>query len=201
MIDILRENISSLVTATAVSSGFGFFIKRVFDKKLEEHKALLKSQHDKDLEQLKLQHQRVLKRIDVVSPLLHERRANYIINLYIALVDLRNLTDYFFTYSGEPVRLRKVADEVHKNIINLYADYKKAKIFLSKGSCEKIENVLNAIEDPTTTYLSFLNVYEDFELDKIDGVRKREYDQIRHLLPDTMNNIEEEFREILGVYS
>ena len=203
--DILIYIFSAIgISAVAIPLA-AWLAKKLIDsrisKDIELFKNEIKKNSDLELEYFKAGLQRTLKNNEIATSWLHEKRANLIIDLYSSLVDLNNFTRVLLGIfsTRNPSEIRSNTLEAVERVENLYDRYLKARIFLSEPTCKTIEAVLEALQDPTTTYYTFLKVYDDDELHTLRDVKDGAWKDLSNTIPPAMEKIERDFRKILGV--
>lgn len=166
---------------------------------IETYKVKLKAESDAEIESLKSRLQIVAKEREIAVTWLHQKRAASIEALYTALVDLQHsvriVLDIFSPRN--PSDIRKYTAEAFKKTQDVYSSYSKAKIFMSHLTCEKIERVLDGIQDPLVTYYGFLGNYDDHELNTLSDVKEHAWKDIRDHVPSALRELEAEFRQVL----
>lgn len=173
------------------------------NKELEQYKSELKKESDLDIEYIKSKLQSSIKEREITVTWLHQKRANAIEKLYSSMVELHDSVRIVLDVCSpkSPSDIRKYTKEAYDKIQSTYSIYLKTKIFLSRETCEKVEDVLNAFEDPLITYYGFLWNYDDHELHTLADVKERSWKDIRLKVLPAMEELESEFRTVLGVYS
>ncbi len=66
-------------------------------------------------------------------------------------------------------------------------------------TCEKIERVLDGLQNPLVMYYGFLGNYDDRELNTLSDVKEDAWKKIRDSVPPALIELEAEFRQLLGV--
>jgi|SRR5215469_9724447 len=166
----------------------------------EEFKAKLRADADIEIERLKSSLQILAAERQVRFAKLHEKRAEVIAQLYAMLVDARRLTQEF-VYGGmhEVDRRRKAYDKA----VELYQFIDTNRIYLQPAVCALLDkfhrNVRGAaskIEVLTLNWTGTENLNETQNQLIIDAATALESD-----LPAIREQLEEEFRAMLGVES
>ena len=179
------------------------FIETRLEKELEQYKYKLKKESDLDIEHLKSKLQSSIKEREITATWLHQKRANAIEGLYSSMVELHHSVRIVLDVLSPraPSDIRKYTQEAYEKIQSTYSTYLKARIFLSHETCEKVEDVLHAFQDPLTTYYGFLGNYDDNELHTLVDVKDHSWKELRSKVLPAMKELESEFRTVLGVYS
>lgn len=179
------------------------FVDTRLNKELEQYKSELKKESDLELEHLKSKLQFAIKEREITVTWLHQKRANAIEGLYSSLVELHDSVRVVLDVLSPraPSDIRKYTQEAYEKIQSTYSTYLKTRIFLNHETCEKVEDVLNAFQDPLTTYYSFLGNYDDHELHTLADVKNHSWKELRSKVFPAMKELESEFRTVLGVYS
>jgi len=203
--DILTTSLSAAVSAALSVPVAGWlaqkFIEGRLNKDLESYKAQIKRESDAEIESLKSRLQVSAKEREISINWLHQKRAAAIENLYSSLVELEYKTRVILDFMSPrtPDDIRKYTKEAHESIQIVYKTYLKSKIFLHLQTCQKTEAVLNAFQDPTAMYYGFLGVYDDHELSSLTDIKDHAWDELQERLIPAMNELEGEYRSILGV--
>ena len=176
-------------------------VENRLNRDIETFKAKLKAESDIEIESLKSRLQVTAKEREITVTWLHQKRAVAIENLYAATVDLQHsvriVLDIFSPRN--PSDIRKYTAEAFQKVKEVYLCYLKAKIFLAPLTCEKIESVLDGLQDPLVMYYGYLGNYEDHELNTLSGVKEQAWKEIRDSVPPALRELETEFRQVLGV--
>ena len=132
---------------------------------------------------------------------LHQKRATSVEALYTALVDLQHSVHVVLGIFSprNPSDIRKYTAEAFKRTQDVYSGYLKAKIFMAPLTCEKIERVLDGLQNPLVMYYGFLGNYDDRELNTLSDVKEDAWKKIRDSVPPALIELEAEFRQLLGV--
>ncbi|MBV6754525.1 hypothetical protein KV580_29860 [Pseudomonas chlororaphis] len=179
------------------------FVEARLDKELEQYKSKLKKESDLDIEHLKSKLQSSIKEREITVAWLHQKRANAIEGLYSSMIELHHsVRIVLYALSPRaPSDIRKYTKEAYERIQSTYLTYHKTRIFLSHETCAKVEDVLDALQDPLTTYYGFLGNYDDDELHTLADVKDHSWKELRSKIFPAMKELESEFRTVLGVYS
>jgi len=171
------------------------------NREIESYKTKLKVASDSEIEKLKSRLQVVAKEREITVNWLHQKRATAIEDLFSSLVDLQHsvriVLDLFSPHN--PKDIRKYTEDAVVKVWDVYAKYKKAKIFLNTKTCQKIEEVISGIEEPTIMYSAYLGNYDDDELHTLKDVKKHAWEELRERVTPAMQELENEFRSVLGV--
>jgi hypothetical protein len=198
----------SVVSGAAIGiPAAAWLAKKIIDirlnKYLEQYKSELKRESDLELEQLKSKLQSSIKEREITVTWLHQKRANAIEGLYSSMVELHDSVRVVLDILSprDPHDIRKYTQEAYEKIRLTYSTYLRARIFLSHETCKKVEEVLDSLQDPLTTYYVYLGNYDDDELHSLIDVKERSWKELRVKVTPAMKELESEFRTVLGVYS
>lgn len=177
------------------------FIENRLNREIEDYKAKLKVESDAEIENLKSRLQIVAKEREIAVNWLHQKRATAIETLYSSLVDLQHAVRVVLDILSprNPPDIRKFSSEAVKKLHQTYEAYLKAKIYLSPLTCEKIEKVLQGIQDPVVMYDLYLGNYDDHELHTLTDVKDHAWKDIQEVVPAALSELEFDFRSVLGV--
>lgn len=177
------------------------FIESRLNREIENYKTRLKTESDAQMENLKSRLQITAKEREIAVNWLHQKRATAIEVLYSSLVDLQQgVRIVLDTLSPRnPQDIRKYSSDAMKKLRQTYDAYLKAKIFLSSLTCEKIDRVLQGIQDPVVRYNLFLGNYDDHELHTLTDVKDQAWKDIQEVVPAALSELESDFRSVLGV--
>lgn len=203
--ELILELIKLLGGAAVLIGAAGWlatkFIENRLNREIEAYKARLKAESDTEIENLKSHLQVAAKEREIAVSWLHQKRATAIESLYSSLADLQHAARVVLDILSprNPTDIRKCSSEAVKILHQTYAAYHKAKIFLSPLTCEKIEKVLQGIQDPVIMYDLYLENYDDHELNTLTDVKNNAWEGIQTVVPAALNELESEFRLVLGV--
>jgi len=134
---------------------------------------------------------------------LHEKRAEIISELYkklfVFLAAAESLANPI-TFSGEPDKKEKV-NKLAETAGTFRQYYNEHKIYFSKSFCKKIDSLWDKVFDATRKYAFWVN-REEFEggINSFEAWEKA-WDVISKDSPDLLEQLQHEFRELLGVES
>jgi len=172
-------------------------IKSEYDQKLETHKSQLKAQTDIEIEKLKSSLSISAAERHVKFSKLHEDRAKVIADTYALLKEVYiAVADYIkiFEPAGDKPRdeRRKIAADAH---LALRQYYPKKIIYIPKVTAEKIENIDIAL---VNTFNEFTFTI-DFQRGTGDAMKWNQiFERMRGEMKDALNDLEDEFRKLLG---
>lgn len=171
-------------------------VDRWLTKELEEHKADLTTESQKEIEQLRAQLEQEAHEHRVRYSTVHERRAEVIAGVYGKLEELhmafRRMTAMVQPGNVDVDELRNEAREAYNDFVTYY--YPRA-IWLERHLCDLINDML----------AEFHEAFVDFTLDaEQGGYPDREQwmnarTTIQDQIPEAREELETEFRDILGV--
>jgi len=203
--ELLPLLLSILGGSVVLIPGAGWLATKLVENRLnrdiETFKAKLKAESDIEIESLKSRLQVTAKEREITVTWLHQKRAVAIETLYAAMVDLQHSVRIVLGIFSprNPSDIRKYTAEAFLKVKEVYLCYLKAKIFLAPLTCEKIERVLDGLQDPLVMYYGYLGNYEDHELNTLSDVKEHAWKEIRDSVPPALRELETEFRQVLGV--
>lgn len=203
--ELLTLLIAVLGGSAVLIAAAGWLASKFFENRLnrdiETFKARITAESEAEIENLKSRLQVAAKEREIAITWLHQKRAASVEALYTAMVDLQHsvriVLDIFSPHN--PADIRKYTAEAFKRTQEVYASYLKAKIFMAPLTCEKIERVLDGLQDPLVMYYGYLGNYDDHELSSLSDVKDHAWKKIRDSVPPALAELETEFRQILGV--
>jgi hypothetical protein len=139
----------------------------------------------------------------IIFTKLHEKRADAILAIHNGLINYIAECKRFINQAehlDEGVRdemltsLNKSSSEIRNTIAC-------NKIYLSKALLNKIEDAFKKSQIPTYEFIFHLGSFEGGNISKSEYVKKWEvaYLQFKNNIPSVLNELESEFRNILGV--
>lgn len=203
--ELLSFIISILGGSALLVTAAGWLASKFFESRLnrdiEAYKARLKAESDAEIESLKSRLQVAAKEREIAVTWLHQKRATSVEALYTALVDLQHSVHVVLGIFSprNPSDIRKYTAKAFKRTQDVYSGYLKAKIFMAPLTCEKIERVLDGLQNPLVMYYGFLGNYDDHELNTLSDVKEDAWKKIRDSVPPALIELEAEFRQLLGV--
>jgi len=170
-----------------------------FSKNLEAYKLSLKSNAEKEIENLKAQLQIASQQHQIRFSMLHEKRAEIIAELYALLAEADSSTNFFFSVLKitDFKNVKELAKDSFTKIYEFANYFRKHNIYLSKDLCESINNFFASLAKPILQY-KLLDMNSEEEIKEFQDffnswqLKKDEISLIRR-------RIEKEFRDILGV--
>lgn len=198
--------LENLVGTAALIAIAGWLLKTFIGHRLDSSRAemlhALSFRSSEELEQIKSQLSAINKRAEITESWLHQRRAGALEDMYAAAIQLQsNLGLLFNPIFGpkNPADIRSFTKDSWEATRNFLDKFKVKRIYLDRQTCDVIEKVFYAFESPTTDYLGYLGVYDDHELNTLDDVRERGYDEVRKSVAPAVEALEHECRRIFGV--
>lgn len=184
-------------TKSVISERLKNAIKHEYDEKLATHKAELKAQSEVEIERLKsvlsisaFEHQ-------VKFTNLHEKQAEIIAKTYALLKDFHaKLGDYVAIF--EPVgvkpkeKRRVITADSHKEFIEFYS---KNQIYLSKAAVALVDKINDQSKG---IFFDFLHGIENNPSSSDFQEWLELYNAVKDEIPKALNELEDEFRRMLG---
>lgn len=185
------------LTKSWISERLKNAIKNEYDQKLETHKSQLKAQTDVEIEKLKSSLSIAAAERQVKFSKLHEDRAKFIADSYALLKDVYlTFQDYvkIFESAGDKPReeRRKIASDAH---LALRQYYPKKIIYIPKATAEKLE----AIDIELVKTFNDFAYTVDFQQGTGNATKWTEiFERMRNEMKQALNDLEDEFRKLLG---
>ena len=186
------------LTKSWISERLKNAIKNEYDQKLETYKAQLKAQTDIEIEKLKSRLSIAAAERQVKFSKLHEDRAIFIAEAYALLKDVYlTFQDYIkiFEPAGDKPReeRRKIALHAH-SVLREY--YPKKIIYIPKATADKLET----IDMELVKIFNEFSYTVDFQKQEtVDAMKWNEiFEKIRNEMKQALNDLEGEFRKLLG---
>jgi len=181
MYDILKFSIATGLLVWAIKS----IVKQFLDKDIESYKA-------------------ELKREQIRFSKLHEERGIVMAELYEKLVSMVLAAELLFTpmeSPGDPSREER-GKQASDAINNFLVFSQKKEIYFDKNTCELLNEIRKRIR---TSYIKFMvfrvHDKEDDIVPLVEKIKTWEecWKEIKYKIPELMEKLKNEFREILGV--
>jgi SHS2 domain-containing protein len=184
-------------TKSVISERLKNAIKNEYDEKLATHKAELKAQSDVEIEKLKSDLSISAFEHQVKFTNLHEKQAEIVANTYGLLKDFHaKLGDYVAIF--EPIGVkskeerRRITADSHREFIEFYS---KNQIYLSKTAVALVDKINDQCKGIFFEFLYGIeNNPSNSDTQKWLELSKGVKDEI----PKALNELEDEFRSILG---
>lgn len=185
------------LTKSWISERLKNAIKNEYDQKLETHKAQLKAQSDIEVEKLRSNLSITAAEQNVKFSKLHNDRAEVIANTYSLLKEVY-LTVQDYTKIFEPVgdKSREERRQISVDAHNAFREYYPKKlIYLPKLTADKIETINSEL---IKTFNEFFWTVDrkknNGDTDKWGEI----FDKMNGEILDTLQDLEDEFRKLLG---
>lgn len=175
-------------------------IKYEYDQKMEIYKSQLKTEHQREIENLKAKLQIVTSTHQIQFESLHVKIAETVAGVYARIVQIRRkVADYvkIIEFSNDPSReeRRKAAAEAFGEFRNYYEPH---RLYLSKELIKHIENFEKILFNTTSDFMWQVEMpdaqggHQDIEAwQKVSRT-------MSDTIPDLLENLEDEFRSLLG---
>jgi hypothetical protein len=186
------------LTKSWISERLKNAIKSEYDQKLETHKSQLKAQTDIEIEKLKSSLSIAAAERQVKFSKLHEDRASFIADAYAFLKDVYlTFQDYIniFEPAGDKPReeRRKIALDAHSALREYYP---RKIIYIPKATADKLEAIDMEL---VKTFNQFSYTVDFQKQETVDAVKWGEiFEKMRNEMKQALNDLEGEFRKLLG---
>jgi len=172
-------------------------IKLYLSKDLEGHKARLRTESEKELEQLRASLHKVAYEHEVRFSRLHDKRALVVAEIYSRMVEAHLAVARLVALlesTDEPKREEK--HEIAAKQINQFRlCLEKNRIYLSEGLCGEIEDLSTELAVLAT------ELQLEFGTPRYRQTWAESFKSFREKLPPIRKLLEQEFRKILGVHA
>ena len=186
------------LTKSWISERLKNAIKSEYDQKLETHKSQLKAQTDVEIEKLKSSLSIAAAERHVKFSKLHEDRAKFIADAYALLKDVYlTFQDYIkiFEPAGDKPReeRRKIALDAHSALREYYP---RKIIYIPKDTADKLEAIDMEL---VKTFNEFSYTVDFQKQDTVDAMKwYKIFEKMRDEMKQALNDLEDEFRKLLG---
>ncbi len=185
------------LTKSWISERLKNALKSEYDQKLETYKAGLKAESDVAIENLKSRLSIAATEHQIRFLKLHETRAEVIAETYALLRDLyEKVADYvkIFEPAGDRPKEERRNDVVN-SLNDLRAYYPKKQIFLPKNTAIKVRNIDVELMQATSQFVYGVELSKRTESTK---TWMEIFERMNGEISTTMDELEDEFRELLG---
>ncbi len=171
-------------------------------KDLKKFETELKAKSDATIERLRSSLQIVAIEHQVRFSKLHEKRAEVIAELYKHLVEATWETESFLSpmeWSGEPDKKEKYIKAMNK-IVQFFRFFDQHRIYLPASLCKSLQAFIESLRSPViqfSVYLQFEYPNENTAKEKMK-VWMEAWDSVKNDVPAARQQLEREFRNILG---
>ena len=178
-------------------------VSQFLAKDLENHKAQIQFNNQIELTKIKSEIEKISFEHQIVFSRLHEKRAEILAGLYASIVELYELASLFVRYAifEEKDSRKEKLKELWNAVIKFRNIYEPNIIFFPETVCAKIKKLDEELSAPVSKLVHHLEIYE--QNDDIGPARQAWEDgqaQIEQIVFEIKNEIEVEFRNILGVH-
>ncbi len=200
----------SNISTVGILSGLAFFlIKLLLSKYFDKEQALFKLQTEQNIEHYKNE----LIILSEMKNYLHKERMIALRELYQKINQCESDMSQFFaviktTLSEEGKSEEETAQEqqierikkAHDSFYNLLDFYRDSKVLFTKETCKVLDSLLKAFDDcyREFTFPTFFSINDVAEIRNSFRAAKTIFDS--DIIP-IKRRVEEEFRELVGVYS
>ena len=192
----------------ALLAVLGLLGKSMLDKLIvrdtKQFESELKAKTDATIEHLKNELQLKTIEYQVKFSRLHEKRAAVIAELYGHLVEALWEAESFLSpmeWAGEPNKKEKHKTAVSR-LVDLYRLFDKHRIYLPPELCASLDKLVVKVRSHVINF----GVYVDFDVETLNDHTHKEkekawnagWDAIKNQIPLARQNLENEFRSLLG---
>jgi len=198
-----QEFLKYLGSVTIAAAALAWLIKsivnHVLSKDIETFKKRLELQSETEIEKLKSQLQIAAKEHEVRFSKLHEKRATIVAEFYESLVSLRRSIEFFVRVEVRRTGLQGHKDrarDLFKRASELTAFFSKNELYFRKDIAERIERLIEIIQEPVYKYHIFAN-----DPDKLEKYMPEVIESWQEEVPEIDNILQllaGEFRTLLG---
>lgn len=179
-------------------------VSQFLAKDLDNYKAQIQFNNQIELTKIKSEIEKISFEHQIVFSRLHEKRAEILADLYASIVELYELSTLFVRYAifEEKDSRKDKLKELRNAVIKFRNIYEPNMIFFTETVCAKIKKLDKELSAPVSKLVHHLEIYE--QNDDIGPVRQAWEDgqaQIEQIVFEIKNEIEMEFRNILGASS
>ena len=182
-----QQLIGLIVMPSVVVGALAWIIRGVisqgFARDIEKYKA--------ELEQQNFEHRERFSTI-------HQRRAEVIANLYGKIARTKSVTADLvgiFQQGGQSlIEKKQKAAEIYNDMASYF--YENC-LFLPKDTAEKAEKLISTIKEVLIEFDTAQMGNEEYKPDKT-GLWRQAYERLRDEVPPILEELEEEFKELLG---
>lgn len=197
--------VSALITSTVVSgliiwlgkTWIGKQLEYEYSSKLEALKASIKSENDKEIENLKAFLSIESARQNVIFTKLHEQRAEVIAEVYARLIDTTSkLKTYMSAFEPAGIAPKSERRAAFGTAYNNFSEYYHSKaIFLPKDTSEGIAKLQSELKSSGIVFMHAVETPENRDFSKWIEIGEK----VENIASSVIPELEAEFRKILGV--
>ncbi len=197
---LIESLISSGVPAIVIIAGLYFgknLIEHFFNETIELKKKELEQENKNFQHQLDTK----LQEINIQFSSLHSERAEVIKNLYQKLINLQIAMNEYTHIAQNIDNDEERMENTSNALIAFSENYLPNKIYFSKSIVLKIDNILNEYRSTGWEFTRVLRdiknppKYRNSRIDNWDKI----FDKVQSYFPSLIEELENDFREILGV--
>ncbi len=182
-----KQLVGLIVAPSVVVGALAWILRGVisqgFARDIEKYKA--------ELEQQNFEHRERFSTI-------HQRRAEVIANLYGKIARTKSVTADLvgiFQQGGQSLLQKKEkASEVYNDMASYFYEN---RLFLPKTTAERAENLINTLKEILIEFDTSQMGNDEYKPDP-SGLWRQSYQKLRDEVPPILEELEEEFKEILG---
>ena len=191
----------SAILLTAVSWLVKSLLTHWLAKDVEEYKSKIQFESQTELTRVKASIEKRAFEHQIIFSRLHDRRAKVIEDVYTTISNLYRAMKEFVKTSITDTEKRKTKLEGLWDAVDKFRDtYEPKKIFFNTSLCQKIEELNDTMSAPVSKIVVHLEMYEQNpDITPVFNAWKDAEKQIAEIVDGIMNELEDEFRKILGV--
>ena len=171
-------------------------VKLYLSKDLEHHKAQLKTDSDKELEELRTSLHKTAYEHEVRFRGLHDRRADVIQDLYKRLVEAQRATALLLTVSSSEAQQSKKQkyESAGEKVRELATYFDRNRIYFAEELCaSKIDELVQELQVETSV------LEMDFGTDLYRDTFRKALRKFGKEIPQMRRELEGQFRDMIGV--
>jgi len=178
-------------------------VSQFLAKDLENYKTKLQFESQIELTKFKSEIEKSAFEHQIIFSKLHDKHAEIIAELYSKIVNLHKATNLFVKM------LLAVTEEQRKeNLEKLWTavdDFReyfdKNKIFFKDKTCQKVEQLNDSMSEPVSKLVMHLEMSaQNNDVEPVFNAWEKAEQQIEEIVSVIKKDLEDEFREILGVH-
>jgi len=198
--------IASVGGSAALFAIMGWLAKSLLSqfltKDIENHKAKLKYESEIELTKFRNEIEKTAFEHQIRFSKLHEKRAEVLASLYKLLVESIWLTRSLASpaeWVGEPSKNEKYADAMNK-LGEFFRFFDQHRIYIPENLCPLIDDFIDKLRSPSIELGVYFRIERPNErtLKEKQEAWDRAWDSAKNDVPKTRQELEREFRTILG---
>jgi len=186
--DIWKQVTILIFTPTATIAAVVYFLRKMFDRGLQRDL----DRYRANLKRKEIEHQ-------IKYSLIHERKAEVIANVYAGLVKAkRKMAQLVFIFQPDGQNLQKKKQDAADACNNVDDYFNEHRLYLDRVTADKAESILIKMKEAFINFDTAQNG-DDYKPDAT-GFWRQANDQIKNEIPPLLEELESEFRTILGIH-